>query len=197
MESNVIEYEGKIIFDPENITRKHEKQAEWKKVAMVVFGGDLSEYYAWFLYKNFNLILNKELRPPHVTFINDWYSRDSDLPKHLQEKAWEDLKAKYHKKKIKVKLSLDYHTNGNDWWLIVKHDSRGELHRIRAEVGLGKPFFGLHMTIGHVDNFEPLNNHPENKEKGIKIDNTKYIQSKYIQSLGDKGFIELKEKYPI
>ena len=38
---------------------------------MVFIDGDVSEYYAWFVKKRYNLTLNKPLRGAHVSFIND------------------------------------------------------------------------------------------------------------------------------
>jgi len=66
-----IEYSGKILFEPENKTKKHLAQASWKKVAMVMFEGDIAEYYAWFLKRRFNIELNPPQRGAHITFIND------------------------------------------------------------------------------------------------------------------------------
>ena len=62
---------GKIIFDPDNVTRKHNRQVDWKRVAMVKFDGEMAEYYAWFIERRYNLTLNRPLRGAHVTFVND------------------------------------------------------------------------------------------------------------------------------
>ncbi len=67
----MFEIKGKIVFDPINVTKKHNAQSAWKKVAIVKFDCDLYEYYSWFLKKRFNLFLNKPLRGTHLTFIND------------------------------------------------------------------------------------------------------------------------------
>lgn len=42
------------------------------------------------------------------------------------------------------------------WWLSVPYDRRDDINAFRAQIGLGKPYFGPHMTIGHVNekNFE-------------------------------------------
>lgn len=184
---------GKIVFEPENKTKKHIAQAEKKRTAMILFQDDMSSYYAWFLKKRFNIELLKPLRGSHITFINDWfYGIDEPAPNEARESVWKSGKAKYNGKKIDVELSLDYHTNGIHWWLIIPHDSRKELLNIRAEIGLGKPAFGFHMTIGHVVNHDKI---VENIQQGIKVDNTNYIQSKYIQGLEEKGFIDFKERW--
>ena len=67
----MFEIKGKIVFDPINVTKKHNDQSTWKKVAIVKFDCDIYAYYSWFLQKRFNLFLNKPLRGTHLTFIND------------------------------------------------------------------------------------------------------------------------------
>ena len=68
---------GRIEFEPENVTKKQNLQASWKHVAMVLFDGDITDYYAWFIKKRYNLILNKPLRGGHVSFINDSFKEMS------------------------------------------------------------------------------------------------------------------------
>ncbi len=58
-------------FDPPHLIEKHEKQGEWKKVAICLIEGDISAYYAWFLKKRFNIELVKPLRECHITIISD------------------------------------------------------------------------------------------------------------------------------
>jgi len=104
---------------------------------MVFFEGDVAEYYAWFIKKRYNLILNKPLRGAHISFIND------STPK----------------------------TNDEHWWLNIPHEEREQLQSIREELGLGRPYFGMHMSIGYVN------------EKNLP-------HSKYIHDLIKKGFIK-------
>ena len=66
-----VTYQGTIIFDPKNRTKKHEAQSSWKKLAMVDFGGDMCEYYAWLVKNRYGITLNSPLRGPHISFIND------------------------------------------------------------------------------------------------------------------------------
>ena len=42
---HTISYSGKILFEPENKTKKHKDQANWKKVAMVVFDDDIAHIF--------------------------------------------------------------------------------------------------------------------------------------------------------
>jgi len=153
--NQLIKYTGKLVFDPPNKTKKHELQSEWKKVAIIEFGGDLCDYYAWFIKKRFNLILNRSVREPHVTFINDSVrdisTNNNNITTEQVEKLWEQFKTKWSGKEVDITLNLHPATNNKHWWFVVDFDHREELHKIRKEIGLPRPFFGLHMTIGLVN----------------------------------------------
>ena len=182
---NKIVVRGKIIFDPIDVTKKHNKQSSWKKVAMILIGGEISEYYAWFIKKRYNINLTPPLRSAHVTFIND---RESDT-----NGKWKKVKNKWHGKYIDVVLSVDPRTDSDDpksdchWWLNVPEEDRTEIQAIRAELGLCRPFYGLHMSIGRAvdmvndDNFIP----GVEKAKEMNIE-----QSKYIHRLIKNGLIK-------
>jgi hypothetical protein len=143
-----IKYRGTIHFDPKNKTKKHINQSEWKKVALILFEGDICEYYSWFFKKNFHLYLNKPLRGAHVTFIND--KQDSIKGNSLKDKLclWNSICSKWENKKIELEFNLSPRSNAQHWWLNVSQTSRDELQEIRNELGLSTPFFGLHLTIG-------------------------------------------------
>lgn len=183
--SNIIKLTGKILFDPEDVTNKHSNQSSWKKIAMVLFEGDLCEYYAWFIKKRFNLKLHKPIRGAHISFINDsiWdLSNGGEISQDEIHKKWSLLKEKWNGKEIDVCLSLIPNTDSleNDdchWWLIVPHNEREELQSIRNEVGLGKPFFGLHMTIGRaVDSVDESKFElAVMKAKEMSVNHSKYI----------------------
>jgi hypothetical protein len=165
---------GKIRFEPENRTKKHNAQSSWKRVAMVLLSGDVCEYYAWFIQKRYNLVLNKPLRGAHISFINDSIKELSCNGTKTIEQIdadWEAVKKKWDGKEIPVILDLNAATDDKHWWLRVSPQYRDRLHGIRAELGLGQPFFGLHMTIGYAN------------EKNIE-------HSKYIHNLVKKGFIK-------
>ena len=166
---NIIKVKGRIKFDPENKTNKHNNQATWKRVAMVLIDGELAEYYAWFINKRYNLPLNRPLRGAHITFIND---RSSEM-----NGKWEEVKKKWDGKEIEVVLDIDPRTDSardnssGHWWLNIPEEYRGELHGIRAELGLGRPYWGLHMALGYANS----------KNLG---------HSKYIHGLILNGFIK-------
>ena len=67
-------------------------------------------------------------------------------------------------------LNLDPITDGRAWWFNVPHNERELLQSIRTELGLDKPFFGMHMSIGYAN------------EKNID-------HSTYIHDLIKKDFI--------
>jgi hypothetical protein len=173
MNDRIILY-GKIVFDVPNKTKKHEKQGSWKCVAMILFNDDSAEYYAWFLKKRYSIILNKPLRDAHVTFIND---RMSDMTLNGQRnvgdvnKVWSEVKTKWNDKEIEIVLDLNTKTDSKHWWLNVPEDCRDELQGIRNELGLGRPYFGLHMSLGYAN------------EKNIN-------HSDYIHTLIKKGYID-------
>lgn len=170
---------GKIYFDPDDKTTKHKSQASWKKMAMVVIKGDVTEYYAWFIKKRFGLDLTKPLRGAHISFIND----------HVKDMNgnWEKVKKKYHRKEIKIVLDVRPDIQTPHWWLIVPHDERGELQGIRSELGLKKPYFGMHMTIGSaVDKKSDVKN--DTNSKTAKKMNLAHCE--YIKGLIDKGQIK-------
>jgi hypothetical protein len=165
---------GKIVFEPVNYTKKHSMQASWKRIAMVFIDGDVTEYYSWFIKKRYNLTLNKPIRGAHISFINDSLrDMSNNGQKSLEEvdRIWNAAKAIWDGKYIPIMLSLEPRTSDKHWWLNIPPDYRDKLHQIRAEVGLGRPNFGLHMTIGLAN------------EKNIE-------HSKYIHSLIKSGLIK-------
>lgn len=140
---------------------------------MIFIDGDVTEYYAWFLQKRYLLNLNKPLRGAHISFIND-SMRDLMLNGERTEAealaVWEKVKKKYHGKKIEIVIELEPKTDDRTWWFNIPHDERGSIQAIRDELGLKKPYFGLHMTIGYAN------------EKNIE-------HSVYLHESIKKGFI--------
>ena len=171
--NNRITLTGKIEFEPEDKTKKHANQASWKKIAMVMVDGDICEYYNWFIKRRYNLVLNKPLRGAHISFINDsMKDLTQNGEKSLEEalNAWETTKNKWDGETIQIVLNLDPITDGRAWWFNVPHNERELLQSIRTELGLDKPFFGMHMSIGYAN------------EKNID-------HSTYIHDLIKKDFI--------
>lgn len=177
---NCIKISGKVLFDPENVTNKHERQSEWKKVAMVVIPGDVHKLYAWFITKRYNLPLHPPLRGAHITFIND---READM-----NGKWEEVKKKWQGKEVEVILSVDPRSDELNWWLNVVEEHRKGLHDIRAELGLGRPHWGLHMTVGTA-----LNMRGNPSYKGINAGRAMVMNeehSRYIVNLLRNGYCD-------
>ena len=152
----VIECKGKLVFQPENKTKKHEKQ-NWKKVAMIMLNCDLDKYYAWFLSQRFNLKFVKTLRGTHVTIISD----------KISQEKFDKIARKYNGKEITFFYEIEPRTNIKHWWLRV-HSPQAE--SIREEMGLSKePYFGFHLTIGYLNDLNL--NHSEYIFKIIKTCN--------------------------
>lgn len=154
MEKDRILVSGKILFDPDDHTKKHIAQSSWKRIAMIMVDGEVSEYYSWFIKKRFNLVLNKPIRGSHVSFIND-SMRDLSLNGTYTDDQiqirWEGVKERWNDKIFEVSLYTNARTDGKHWWLNVTDESRADLQQIRSELGLNKPFFGMHLTIGYAN----------------------------------------------
>jgi hypothetical protein len=118
---------------------------------MVFIEGDVCEYYAWFLKKRYNITLNKPIRGAHVSFINDSMrdlTQNNDKSEEEILQLWEDVKTKWDGKKIDIVLDLNPKTDDRIWWLDIPNEEREGLQAIRNELGLGRPYFGMHMSIG-------------------------------------------------
>jgi hypothetical protein len=152
----MFEMKGILVFDPINVTEKHNAQSAWKKVAIVKFDCDTYSYYSWFLQKRFNLFLNKPLRGTHLTFINDIV--DDDI--YLKAKEMFDGK----EVTVKYDPTIVRSNKSGHWWL--KAESL-DCANIRSVMGLGDPYFGYHITIG-------LATH-------LQLDHSKYITEQCIK----------------
>jgi len=134
---------GKVHFDPADVSKKHERQSEWKRVAIVQFDGEDHLYYAWFIRRRYGLSLNRPLRGFHVTFVND---RSADMAVG----AWDRVKSAWSGSKIEIRMSTDMRTNGEHWWL--KITDPGKMSSIRAQLGLDPvPYFSYHATVGYAN----------------------------------------------
>lgn len=188
--NNLVTYRGKIIFDPKDITNKHSRQSSWKKVAMVFIKGDICEYYSWFLRKRFNLILQRPIRGAHVSFISDRLDDISGKNKSEKLAKWNKVKNKWNGKYIDITINVDNlktMSDGEYWWFIVDHDHRDELQGIRNELGLGKPYYGLHMTIGRAVDTKPPN---KDNNSAARAKSMNLYHSQYINGLINKKIIK-------
>ena len=186
MDNNIITVHGQILFDPPNVTEKHKKQGEWKKVAILQIGSDLEKYYGWFIKKRYDIGLTTTLRSAHVTFINDTFNTIHGSNKLVKELHWKSVKTKWDGKEVNIQLNISPRTDGDYWWLNVYSESKNPLQDIREELGLGLPYFGMHMTIGRpIDKYEG----GQLDHSGKKIKKTNISQAKYIHELIKKGFL--------
>ena len=203
---------GTIIFDLEDLTKKHAEQSSWKKTAMVLFEPDktsghkgICEYYCWFIKKRFNLDLTVPIRGAHISFIND---RMDEMTSHCNTKderleLWEKVKKKWNGKKVEIPIDLrPYTSTKTHWWLIMPHDERWILQQIRDELGfinpktgLSRPYFGMHMTIGRAVDKRPdelfnlWKKGVDDSERYVKIKRMNEHHSEYIIKLMNNGFI--------
>lgn len=170
----MIQVKGRIGFDPPPKTKKQTVQDEWKRIAMVYIDGDIAQYYAWFVQKRYGVSLVRPMRGAHISFINDSLkdlTKDFTLDKVKVEENWNRVKEKWDGKEITITLDTDPRTDAKHWWLNIPQDKRDELQSIRTELGLGRPYFGMHMTIGYANE-------------------TEIIQSRYIHEAIKNGFIK-------
>lgn len=152
---------GIIIFDPPTLTKKHTRQAEWKRHANLHLGCDMAAYYAWFVRRRYNVILNPPHRGTHISFIADIVPN-----KDLYNLA----KSKWDGKSIEFEYDINVRTNGEDWWLRVYSN---DLLAIREEAGLSRnPYFNLHLTIGYA---APRLDKDGNEMGGSNLEHSRYI----------------------
>ena len=146
-----IQYIGKIHFEPEHITKKHENQGEWKKVALILIPGQVLDYYRWFLAKEFGVKLISPMRGAHVTFINDAFRKVTGETEEEKQALWDATKLKWEGVEVPVNIDLNIRTDSKWWWFNVSKEHRLELQAIRDELGIGLPYYGLHMSIGQAN----------------------------------------------
>ena len=152
--NNYFKLKGKIVFDPVDVTNKHKKQSPWKRVALVTLDGEICEYYAWLINKRYNLELNRPLRGSHISFINDSLrdiAKGLEVSEQQAKIEWLKFKEKWNGKEIDIYLDPDVRSDDQHWWLNIPEEKRIELHNIRKEIGLDRPFYGLHMSIGYAN----------------------------------------------
>ncbi len=136
--------QGRLVFDLPDVTKKHVKQASWKKTALVMIENpDFCNYYAWFVKKRYNLELYRPLRDTHFTVINDKIETEEELLKY------EEGRAKHNGKMINVEYGIDVRTDDISWWLGARSL---EAEQVRIDCGLpARAYWGFHITIGRVD----------------------------------------------
>jgi len=134
------ETSAKMVWEPDNVTKKHQKQAEWKRTVYLEYGEDVHQYYKWLIERRFGLKINKPLRPAHITIIND---RVEDWTLYQQAKN------RFNGIEIRASWSNEIRTNGKHWWLKVESE---DALNIRIASGFSKvPFHSFHLSIGYVN----------------------------------------------
>ena len=159
---------GKVIFDPADLTKKHEKHSEWKKhVIAFIDDPDFCDYYNWFITKRYGVTLVKPIRGLHFTIINDKL-KDGE---NATEGSYKDSKRVFNKKLIDIEYSLDTRTDGKHWWLRARSN---DALFIRQKIGLTpKPYWGFHITIGRAEG------------RAFEVEHSKYIH-RLIKKFGNE-----------
>jgi len=132
---------GKIQFDPKMLTKKHESQSSWKKTVLVEFNCDLCKYYTWFIDQKFNLKLDKPMRGTHFTLINDI----------IDDEIYDQAREMFNGKEITIQYDPQIiRSNEKGFWWLKAYSV--DAQNIRSVMGLDKPYFGFHITIGLANN---------------------------------------------
>lgn len=137
----LIETKGKILFSPPDVTKKHKIQT-WKNVAMIITDCEIDKYYSWFLKKRFNVTLNQTLRGTHITFISDIIEDVNIFKEAAKIFNGKDITFSYD--------TNDIRSNGKYWWLKIQSP---EADNIREAMGIGKPYFNYHLTLGYANEY--------------------------------------------
>lgn len=130
-----------IYFDPNHVTKKHEEQSSWKAVGIALLKDDTEAYYRWFLERRFNLKLIKTIRGSHLTFLNEKYENI--------KVDYEEAKKYFTNKKVTIKYHPKNLRFGNGFWFILAESD--DLMNVRSALGLGKPYFDFHITLGNTN----------------------------------------------
>ena len=141
--------QGKVVFDPEILTHKHNLQSEWKKnVIVIVNEPDFCNYFGWFIKKRYNLKIVEPLRGVHLTIVNDRLS-DGVCASELKYNRSKQL---FNNKTIDIQYNTDVRTDGKYWWFKAKSN---EAILIRQHIGLNPiSYFDFHITVGRVEGRE-------------------------------------------
>ena len=195
MSKNIVTYKGKLKFNLKDRTAKHVRQSSWKKTCAIILRDDSCDYYRWLIEKRFPFIqglsfetelngskhadtlfhwINLPLRGPHMTVINDKLYDSRHSRKRTQdyfEKKWKEIVEKYDGQEVEFSFDVnDLRTNAEQWWFKV---SCPMADKIRAELGIGDPFYGYHFTVGNISGH-----------------NSKIIHAEYIHNLYKRGFLK-------
>ena len=155
--------QGKLLFDPVDLTKKHGLQSTWKKnVIAVIDDEDFCEYFAWFIKKRYNLKIVDPIRGAHLTIINDKLIDGIDAT----ERKYSRSKSMFNGKVIDITYDLDIRTDGKYWWFKAQSN---EAIMVRQHIGLQPtPYFGFHLTVGRVEGREYEKEHGKYIHRLIK-----------------------------
>lgn len=134
----LIEYSGKIIFDPRALVDPSGKMFKpWWIIVHLDDDNDFGLFYAWLYERQHGIKLQRPAFGPHISVVR---GEETDL------KIWEQFKNSHHQKKIKFVYELVPHTNGKHVWLRVRCP---ELNDLREQMGYQREgTWGFHLTLG-------------------------------------------------
>ena len=104
--------------------------------------------------------MNRPIRGGHISFINDSF-KDMSLNGKRSindvKKVWNGVKKKWNGVVVPIMLNIEPRFSKTHWWLKVSYEDC-LLQKIRDELGLGKPYYSFHMSIGY-SNEKNMNHH--------------------------------------
>jgi hypothetical protein len=85
----------------------------------------------------------KDLRDPHISFINDKLTNNQKI-------LYNNIKNMYNSSEVNISYNPELlRTDGKHWWINVESK---EANDIRKECQLNNIYFLYHITIGYVNN---------------------------------------------
>ena len=155
--------QGKIIFDPADLTNKHVNHSSWKKhIIAFIDEPDFCAYFSWFIKKRYSLNIHYPIRDVHLTVVNDKLVDGINA----SERKYSRSKSMFSGKVIDITYDLDIRTDGRSWWFKAQSD---DAIILRQHIGLKPtPYFGFHITVGRVDGREYEKEHGNYVHRLIK-----------------------------
>jgi len=134
----LVEYQGKIVFDPKAICDPSGKMFKpWWVIVSLGADNEFGAYYSWFYERQHGIKLQRPAFGSHISVING---------EETDKDNWEKFKGLYHNKDIKFIYEMSPRTNGKHVWFRVRCD---ELKDLREQMGYSRDGkWGLHLTLG-------------------------------------------------
>jgi len=134
----LVEYSGKIIFDPKALADPSGKMFKpWWVIVHLGKDNDFGLFYSWLYERQHGIILQRPAFGPHISVVRG---------EEIEKDKWESFKSLYHQKDLKFIYEATPRTNGKHVWLRVRCS---ELNDLREQMGYKREgVWGFHLTLG-------------------------------------------------